>query len=265
VILPADQARRIERGERTTVRVPVDPRLLCTPLKPTRRNESKPFRPKVGDTVLIAHPVDRVNEATGKHVRGWETVCHTQVVRITRGPLGTLTDEQANAEGYETAGEFVQAWVRRHDGPWLDAQVARLIEGGVPEEEALETMDEWAKVRYRDRWQTRETWTLTLTVDHDVTRFLAPAARPKGSEHGYVLGVDEIDAGIAQPIDQLANAWPRRAVRRHLDAISENASPEERARRARALARRVRELALQDPKLTRRIEELVRAAEKDAA
>lgn len=266
MILPADQARRIQRGDRSTIRVPVDPRLMATPLRPATRSQSKPFCPSVGDLLPIAHPIKRLDEATRKEKDGWETICHATAIVVYRAPLGVLTDEQANAEGYETTGEFVQAWTQRHDGAFLDRQVAHLIEAGTDPEEAEDTREEWAKVRYRDRWQNREVWVLTVKVEHDMSRFLAPAGRPKGSEHGYVIGGgDPLDAGVVQPVEDLAKKWSRRAARRQLEAIAENASPEERSRRARALARRVRELALQDPRLARQIEELVRDAEKKAA
>lgn len=257
MILPLDQARRIERGDRTTIRIPVDPRLIVTPLRPARRGHAKPFLPAMGSLLRIAYPQRREDKD------GSGTLCHVRLVAVSRGPLGVLSDEQAQAEGYESAGEFVQAWCARHDGEYLDRQVRALVDAAVDPVEAEETREEWAKVRYRDRWQDREVWTLTVRVEHDIDWFLEPASRGR-SELGYVKGADPLEAG-AVPRDQPGQRWVTRAARKQLEALAATASPEERSRRARALGRRVRALALQDPTLTRRIEELVREAEQDAA
>lgn len=246
--LPADQTRRIDRGERTTIRIPVDPRLTVIPLRPAKRGHSKPFRPTVGQRLRV-HADDRSLSLL------------IDITAFERGELGNLTLEQANAEGYPTPDEFVQAWVERHDRQFLDNQVRYLIEQDIPDDEAMDTREEWAKVRYRDRWAGRDVWTLAVQVEHDAGRFLARAGSPTGD----YCGTDEIDAGLVPDTWSIDQRWMRRASRRQLEALAENASPQERSRRARALARRVRELALHDPRLTRQIEDLVKEAERAAA
>lgn len=229
--LPADQVRRINRGERTTVRVPVDRRLTEYPLRDAKRGDSKPFRPRAEDRLPLRSPDGRESLLV-------------DITNVLRGPLGTLTPLEAMDEGYPTPEDFVQAWVERHDGSWLERQVQALIDVGVPEDEAEDTRWEWAQARYRDRWQDHQVWTLTVAPARDVDRFLAPAAQPKGSELGYVLGsTDVIDAGRAQPVSELSKHWKQFADRRHLKARE----LEDARRRARSASRRLREAVLRNP------------------
>ena len=256
MILPADQTGYIARGDRTTIRVPVDPRLTSRPLRAAGRNSSKPFRPALGERLPVAK---RVTREGGKE--GWETTCYVTIRHVTREPLGTLTDDQAKAEGYPTARDFEQAWVRIHDREWLDRQIQYLIDQDIPTSEAEETRDAWADVRYRDRWAIRPVWVMLVEVEHDLPRHLEPAGAAK-SEFGYVISsTDPITAGHVMD-SRLAPTWKKHADARHAKAQTEKA----RRKRARELEARVRFLALSDHPAADQIEALLNeASDQEAA
>jgi hypothetical protein len=180
--LPASQARAISRGKKTELRVPVDPRLIG-PLRPARRHGGRPNTYSIDDIITIRSETDPV---------------HAKVIDLDRGPLGTLTDIQALAEGHPTVQEFEIAFVERHEHGWLNRQVEYLVEQGIPRQEADETRDSWAKVRYDQIWATREVWVLTLKPFDDMP-YLLPGL------------VDEPE-GI--PVDRLKQRWTTKAERR---------------------------------------------------
>jgi hypothetical protein len=243
VILPPDQARRIYRGERTTIRIPVDPR-LTNPRPVVRRKEARPFVPTLGMRLSLGHDI------------------RADITGIRREQLGNLTDEQAQAEGYPDADEFVTAWVLQHDREWISRQLRYLEQQGVPEEEANATVPGWAELRYPDRWETADVWVITVTAAHDIDLFLTAASRPKGSELGHTPSESEaLDAGRYQDPAKIHPEWAKRADRRHAKARTE---AEKRAR-ARALQGQVRSLALADDPITDEIERLLQQQQDQAA
>ena len=178
MILPVDQARRVQRGDRTTIRVPVDTRLTAMPLRPARKGHAKPFVPVLSELLAIAHPITRTDPHGGPDKNGWETLCFTRIMDVHRGPLGTPTDEQAQAEGYATADEFKVEWTRRHDRDWFARQLRQLIEADTDHDDAVATTALMALNRWPDRWARREVWVITVRVEADLDYSLAPAARP---------------------------------------------------------------------------------------
>lgn len=209
--LTAPQARAIGRGKKTELRVPVDPRLVG-PLRPARRHGGRPNTFKADDILTIHSDADPV---------------HAKVTDVVRGLLGTLTDIQALAEGHPTVGEFEIAFVERFELGWLNRQVEYLVEQGVSRQEAEETRDSWAKVRYDQIWVTREVWVLTVKPFDDMP-YLLP-------------GLVEEPEGI--PVERLKQRWTTKAGRRHEQARHE----EERVREAKQLGRRLRSAKLRDP------------------
>lgn len=209
--LPAPQARAISRGAKTTIRDPVDPRILARPLRPARRHSGRPRNHTAGDIV----PIDGDDR----------TYC--KITALDRGLLGTLTDEQALAEGYPTVAEFEIGWVEHHERAWLDRQVSYLVEQGIPQHEADETRDSWAKVRYDQYWAPREVWVLTVEAFNDMPYLLE--------------GLPEEPEAI--PLDRLQTRWATKAGRRYQQANDE----ELRFRDAKQLARRVKLMKLNNP------------------
>lgn len=209
--VPAAQARAISRRAKTQIRVPVDSQ-LTGPLRPVRRHSAKPFNPTVGDII----PIDGADQRV-----------HCKIVYLERRTLGTLTLEDAQAEGHQTVEEFEIAWVERHDRHWLDKQITDLIQNGEPEHQALETRPLWAASRYEHRWQTRQVWVLTVEPFGDIP-YLLP-------------GLPEEPEGI--PADRIKPRWGVKAARRYQDAKD----MELRTRDAKQLARRVKLMKLNNP------------------
>lgn len=258
-------ARAIIRRSTSVLYIPVTERGYSHRVSKGRTRVTRPQRLAVGDRVpLHGGSVKDIGDE-----RKWITdvAATIELLSVDRIVLGHLTSEQAQRAGFDTAEEFEQAWVRHHDQEWLERQIEALLEAGVDREEAEETEDCWATVRYRDRWASRVVWMLTVQPAHDVDYVMAPAGSTAAahSELGYVVGEDVLGGGVAQPVGQLGERWARKSARRHLDALVGEQSPRERAVRARQLSRRVRALALQDPSLVREIERLVRDAEQEAA
>jgi hypothetical protein len=209
--VPAAQARAINRGKKTALRVPVSPRLTERPLRPARRHSGRPFNPTVGDII----PIDGADR----------TYC--KITALQRGPLGTLTPQDATDEGYPTTAEFEIDWVEQHERAWLDRQVSYLVEQGIPQQEADDTRDSWAKVRYDQYWAPREVWVLTVEAFNDMPYLLE--------------GLPEEPEAI--PLDRLQTRWATRAGRRYQQANDE----ELRFREAKQLARRVKLMKLNNP------------------
>ena len=153
-------------------------------------------------------------------------MAYAKVQTIDRVTLGTLTPDQAKAEGYPTVQEFEIAFVERHDRGWLNTQVSYLLEQGVPQIEADETRDCWAKVRYDNIWASREVWLLTILPFDDLPLLLP--------------GLVEEPEAI--PVDRLKRKWSEKAAKRYQDARGE----EERVRDAKQLGRRLRSAKLRD-------------------
>lgn len=201
--IPAPQARAVQRGAKTVHRVPVDTRLTARPLRPANRHGGRPFHPHHGD-VLTIHGGHRDPALDPPKWVTTETV-HCKIVAVDRAPLGLLTDEQAQAEGYNSAEEFEIDFVERHDRPWLDTQIAELIEHAVPHADAVATRPEWARRRYEHRWAFREAWILTIKSFHDMPLLLP--GLPHEPE--------------AIPVERIKRRWTDRADKRHAAAIAD--------------------------------------------
>jgi hypothetical protein len=220
--IPAVQARAIYRGAKTTIRVPVDPRLTATPLRPARRHGGRPFTAAAGD-ILTLHADTQI--------------VHTKILAADRSPLGHLTDQQAQAEGYPTAAEFELAWTNRHDHAWLDRQAQYLRDQDIPEAEIQQACDALAIIRYADHWTPREAWTLILEPFHDMP-FLLPGLP---------------DEPEAIPVTKLHPRWQMRTAKRMRQAQSAEAQRQA----AKALARHVKQLAIQGDPLADHIRDLI--------
>jgi len=244
--VPAHIARAIARGAASTLRVPVDRRLLRHPLPPAKRGDSKPFHPAAGQPVTLAGVTPTVKEGR----RAYDIACHVTVTvhRVDRGPLGHLTAEQAGMEGYPSPTAFEVAWVQRHDRAWLDGQEIILRELGEADDDIREALTEFALARYRYRWSLREAWTLHVTAAHDIDQYLAPTDRPGGSMLGYVTSPAAAMPGEPPVVftSQLDKRWRLGAEKRHGKARAERESAERQARElldAEERMRRAREAA----------------------
>lgn len=84
---------------------------------------------------------------------------------VTQERLGLVTWAQAKAEvgTHKRIGEWQQAWVRRHDKPWVARYAA--LHGGVTSED-LER-------RFRTRWAKTDCWVLGFVILDDQPRYLA--------------------------------------------------------------------------------------------
>jgi hypothetical protein len=207
------------------MRVPVDTRLTARPLRPARRHAGSPFLPIVDDILTIYGGHYEQDDNRPK----WITteIAHCKVLQAGRGPLGTLDPPDALAEGHQTVEEFELTWVERHEGPWLDRQVAYLVEQGIPQHEADETRDAWAKVRYDHHWASREVWLLEIEAFHDMPLLL--------------VGLPDEPEAI--PLERIHQRWTTKAARRYEEARRE----EERVREAKQLGRRLRSAKLRSP------------------
>jgi hypothetical protein len=209
-ITPA-QAREISRGAKTQLRVPVDTRITATPLRPARRHSGRPATYNTGDILAIDS----------------DTRTYCKIVACIRAPLGTLTQQEAEAEGHPTVDEFEIDWVERHDHEWLDRQINYLIEVGTPADEAEETRAGWARSRYQTRWAAKDTWHLTIEPFDDL-----PVLLP---------GLPEEPEAI--PPDRIHTRWNIKSARRYQQARD----LELRTRDAKQLARRVKLMKLNQP------------------
>lgn len=259
--IPAPQARAVSRGAKSQHRIPVDTRLTATPLRPATRHSGRPFCPHQGDKIIL-HGGHREPGANGKEKWVTTDVAHATITVVTRGPLGTLTAEHARAEGHDTVTAFEIAFVERHDRAWLNRQVAYLIGQGTRPKEAEATRTTWALARYQQRWAPRDVWLLEITAVHDIPVFLAPASRPKHSELGYVHSSSQaIDDTERVLVTSLHRRWRSDAATRHHEAVAE----EDRRRRAKQLARQVKQLAIDGHPVAEEIRTLLESSTEQAA
>lgn len=226
--VPAHVARAVSRGEATTLRVPVDTRTHRHKTRKGRTVHSRPFRPIAGDRLPL-------------HATDTPITLHVDIAHVERGPLGHLTAEQARHAGYPTPARFEQAWVLRHDADWLTAQLDYLRSQGEPEDDVLATLPAWATARYAHRWAERVVWVLTVTPVHDMPLLLAPAARPKHSEHGYVNNRSAAlpDEPEAVPLERLDRRWTTGAGHRHTTAKRERTDTNRRLRELLSVEQRM--------------------------
>jgi hypothetical protein len=222
--LPKSVIGQIARGEKTTIRRPAFTfRQGFTP-------SQKPFVPKSGQVWSGSFVFD-----------GKDRELHFRALNVKRDTLRMLSWEEAWAEGYESPEAFAVSWVQRFDKGWIEARVR---EGIIPDPDFM-------VARFDHDLTIRPTWWWVIRVapDHDVPRLLAPAARPKGSVHGYVASssVAMPDEPEAVPTEVLDPKWARGAEGRQRKAKKSAAeraqkdreflSFEERLKRARDAAR----------------------------
>lgn len=156
------------------------------------------------------------------------------VVDVFVQNLAEFTDRDAVLEGFPTADEFFGYWTARY-----------------------------SKQSVRCRRPAPYVWVICFDLDPDTVRLLAPAARPRGDEHGYTANRASAlpDEPEAVDVAVLDSRWKKGATQRFGDALSE-----ERARRkARALAQAVRERVMRGPGEAERVERALRALDDEEA
>lgn len=128
MILDPKVVRQVERGEKTQHRVLIATARTVTRAAPTALKhrdepklervglsatyETKPFRPEVGQSIIIQTRTENEDEAKRlPEVR----------VRVTgrdRATLADITPAGAKAEGWPTLAEFADQWMRGRDKTW---------------------------------------------------------------------------------------------------------------------------------------------------
>ena len=142
----------------------------------------RPFRPVVGETVTLT----KARRKDGRLET--ETLGKLLILAADTQTLGTVSFQEARAEGHRTTTAFRADWVQRHDLSWLakhqDAEDDLLLE------------------RFDTRWAARMVWAITFQLDTDEpARFLAdrnattdyvdsPARALDGEKDGAVTGAD---------------------------------------------------------------------------
>lgn len=97
MILRPDMARKVKRGSKTQIRVPV---------------KRIPADDRSGMTVEAAcafHPRRRYSIQPGRH----RAICMVEITDVYREALGNLSYEDAVAEGFKTRQEFYDFWLER--------------------------------------------------------------------------------------------------------------------------------------------------------
>lgn len=144
MILSASLVRAIQRGEKTTIRRPIqggEPRYR----KRTRAGRGAsmqlvaPFNPVAGDRLPI------------RSTDG-DTSCHIILTDVRHTTLGNITDQDAHAEGFKTADRFKTAWIKTHDRDWINRQPAD------PTPEAM-------VARFDTQHAAKTVWLLTFEYD----------------------------------------------------------------------------------------------------
>jgi hypothetical protein len=195
VILSAEQARLIQAGKKTQMRVEVvdegtyqptrlaGPRvevggsLRRVPYGPER--VTKGNEPRVGQLIPINRAVTVDGKATSVRV------CSFEVVDYHRALLGkSITLDAARAEGHRTTDDYRVWWVRTYDVVWLNSLLAR--HDTPPSEEDLRNA---ILVRFEDRHQFHLVWVITgRHVADAINRMLA--AEPDRVESPYTTQSD---------------------------------------------------------------------------
>jgi hypothetical protein len=102
VIFPADQITKIINGQKTQHRIKVKRAKTGK-----RAGALKPIQAKPGDTLAIQHyDPDRAITRTAQ--------ARVFIQHVTRQPIGNLTIEDAQAEGFPTREAFIDYWTNLH-------------------------------------------------------------------------------------------------------------------------------------------------------
>jgi hypothetical protein len=275
MLLDGPTARKIARGEKTTMRRPTDSRTVTVRRhkKSHRPSVSRPFNPQVGQRLPITIP----DEPSGP-------ACYVVISNVERKvQLGTSLDAAAiRSEGYRSRSAFAHDWVESHDRSWVEitrklidgirhgattiAQLAdadlgvsettirprvkRLLSDGAiyaDEEGRLQVYEEsWeraALMRFNERHIGRLVDVITFEVDRNPPKFMATRHVPADYVDSPSNALDP-EAEVIEPerLDQYAaEARARHTQHRGYmaqQALNEKATLEERLAHLRAVAKR---------------------------
>lgn len=281
MIFKPELAHKILAGQKTQTR-----RLVQDPRPATRKNGTAylttPFRPRVEQDLAI------------QKGRGKEAIGRITVTDVRREPVGEITHDDAQAEGFRNVEAFKAYWVRLHDPNWpplIRVFCPTCTDPDYPADELppcpMCDGDELIKIkpvptvgelvaRFDAHHHHRPVWVITFNLNRaEEPRLLMSASRgpvvsptdlkreSRDDDLGYTRtpsrAMDPLE--VADP-DALQIHWEHDAAQRHADARGE----QQRRQRARSLARRVRQAALHadDEKLDA-LEQQVQAIEGEAA
>lgn len=140
------------------------------------------------------------------------------IEEVRREPLAAITIEGARAEGFRTRTDFAAYWVRLHDGRWVKRQEETIDDDGVLNIDRHLTDDDLA-ARFAERWGERHVWVITFALEA-TELYLTPAARPAGSERGYVDSpIDEHGRQVAMTDLEPHPENPEQLIRRPVQTV----------------------------------------------
>lgn len=188
MILSASLVRAIQRGEKTTIRRPVqggEPRYR----KRTRAGRGasmqliSPFNPVAGDRLPV------------RSTDG-DASCHIILTDVRHTTLGAIDDTTAHAEGFKTADRFKTAWIKVYDRDWINRQPT------APEPEAL-------IARFDTQHASKTIWLLTFEYDAaQAPRLLAARPARAGSTQGdYATNTAQALPHEPEAVDEATQTW----------------------------------------------------------
>lgn len=222
MIFGRDLARKVLSGSKTQTRRPADASPCCYRVGHTYALQRHKTRAE-----MTQQELRRVDEGRAR-APARTTIGRILVTDIRLEQAGAITLRDVIAEGFRATDEFKVAWVGVHDRRWQSLTDGLLGDLDLPEPDlfsdeildrhglteralrsrmrwlaragAVELVDgvwtrreyaEWTASlkRFDKRHADKPVWVITFRLDlQEQPRLLAPAARPLGSELGYVTG-----------------------------------------------------------------------------